>query len=135
MVDEACLVLNNFYPMGFTFACVPLLWGRTRNISEYSMLIESIVSISGSCNVANIVGHRIKITEVLKNSKSLKLDCRDIDHVDVSFVQLLISTQTTFRKHGLAFEIIEGAEPLRAAIARAGFVLDEAGQISSEGLQ
>jgi hypothetical protein len=74
--------------------------------------------------------HRMLLDAVERGGPAA-IDCSGVSEADVSFVQLLISAQATFRGRGLAFRIVAAGDVLCAALARAGYHLDPAvGRIS-----
>ncbi len=90
-----------------------------------------IVSLCGDCCVARAQFVHHILRSAAESSLPTVVDCSGVEQADASFIQLLISGQKTFRIRGLNFRIVDAADALHAALARAGLHIDPAtGQIS-----
>lgn len=89
-----------------------------------SMSSKSIVILKEDCSIKNARRIVVTIREVFDRGEHAAVDCSGVEQADISFIQLLVASQKTFHSRGLRFEIVNPADPLLAAMARAGFQLD-----------
>jgi anti-anti-sigma regulatory factor len=95
------------------------------------MSSDAVLEFKDDCTIKTALDLHQMLRAPLANGCPVTIDCSGVEQADVSFIQLLISGQKTFRSRGLDFRIGDASDALNAAPARSGLHIDPAtGQIS-----
>ena len=65
---------------------------------------QVVATLSGSLTVPNIGGIKSELDKVIGKAKSLKMEATEVDDVDLSFVQLVLSLKAYCKTKGIVFE-------------------------------
>ncbi len=76
--------------------------------------------LPADCSIGGIRAAYDLVCKALTGQQGLELDCSAVEKVDVTSVQLLISTAKTARHHGHRVRLTAVSDVLRSAIKRAG---------------
>ena len=82
--------------------------------------LQQFLRLPADCSIGGIRTVYDLICKALPGQARLEIDCSGVDKVDVTSVQLLISTAKTARHLGNRVSLTAVPEVLRSAIKRAG---------------
>ena len=75
---------------------------------------------SGACSLAGVEAHRQDLLRALDADGPLVLDLSEVDRVDVSFVQLLVSAARTVAKRNGSIAVVNVPDAVAASFRAAG---------------
>jgi ABC-type transporter Mla MlaB component len=81
---------------------------------------QQLLRLPADCSIGGIRVVYDLICKALSGQQKLELDCSSVDKVDVTSVQLLLSTAKTARHLGNRVSLTSVPEVLRSVIRRAG---------------
>ncbi|PNG25066.1 STAS domain-containing protein [Methylocella silvestris] len=83
-----------------------------------------MLCLDGDCNIANARALHRDLRDAFDRGAAVTVDCRGVERADVSLLQLLLSSQTTFFNRGLDFRIVDPAGVVGLLATRGGFRFD-----------
>lgn len=109
-----------------TDASRPASQGITATSSGAALATPPVVRLSGSLTINEADERRLELLEAFRQQDHLTLDCRDLDKLDVTGVQLLLALRTSVMRSGKTLRLISApASLLHLVLARAGLCRDQ----------
>ncbi len=79
------------------------------------------IKLRGVCDIRTSNERRAALLAAIAARDDVALDAAEVEHVDITFLQLLASAAKTAKASRKRLRLIAVSEPLRDALARAGF--------------
>jgi anti-anti-sigma regulatory factor len=84
------------------------------------------IRLQSHCGIQTTQEHLAAILSAFRARDEIEIDAAWVEHVDLTFIQLLVSAVKTAKASKKRMRLIAISEPLRAALARAGLRLSSA---------
>ena len=85
---------------------------------------KSLLRLPADCSIASIRSVCELVKQAFGRQEPLRIDCSNVDKVDVTSIQLLLSTAKTGEAQGRPVVLTAFSQTLRSALRRAGFSTD-----------
>ena len=79
--------------------------------------------LSGDCDLRRIRALREEVASALEATSVLEIDCADVERIDLSFVQLIVSAARTAERQVKQVRLANLSETARSVFVRAGVSL------------
>ena len=87
---------------------------------ETSQALQELLSLPPDCSIRNIGDIARSTRELLDAGMGVRINCASVEHVDITFVQLIVSAERSFAARGLPLTIEAAPAAVLSAFARAG---------------
>lgn len=84
------------------------------------MTDQSVLVLPGDCGVRAIRSLHAEVVAALEVATDLRLDCADVAHADVAFVQLVLAAAGTAARQAKTAALANPSQIVLSAFARAG---------------
>ena len=81
------------------------------------------IRLQGQCGIQTVQEHQTALLRAFREREEIEIDAAGVEHVDVAFLQLLVSAAKTAAAQQKRMRLIAVSRPLRDALNRAGLRL------------